>query len=262
MPYLACITIFPIKALDGVPLVEAALLPSGGLQHDRQFAFLDQDGNFINGKRNPKVHLLRAAFYPDLQEVLLGVRGQEPSSRFHLGEDRHRMNEWLSTFFGLSVFVHENQAGGFPDDTDAPAPTFISTATLESVASWFPPLTVEEMRTRLRANLEIGGVEPFWEDRLFAEQGRVVRFQVGRVYFEGTNPCQRCVVPTRNPETGEATPGFQKTFAQKRQATLPAWASASRFNHFYRLAVNTRPVPGQGVSTIKVGDEVRILETP
>ena len=87
MAYLACTTVFPIKALDGVSSLESILLPSGGLQHDRQFAFLDRDGNFVNGKRNPKVHLLRAAFCPDLQEVFLGVRGQEPSSRFHLGED-------------------------------------------------------------------------------------------------------------------------------------------------------------------------------
>ena len=81
MPHLACITVFPIKALDGVRLQEVTVLPSGGLQHDRQFAFFDRDGNFVNGKRNPKVHLLRATFCPDLQEVFVGVRGQEPSSK-------------------------------------------------------------------------------------------------------------------------------------------------------------------------------------
>ena len=39
-------------------------------------------------------------------------------------------------------------------------------------------MSVEEMRLRLRANLEIGGVPPFWEDQLFTEAGRYVQFQV------------------------------------------------------------------------------------
>jgi len=126
--------------------------------------------------------------------------------------------------------------------------------------TWFPRLTVAEVRVRLRANLEIGGVGPFWDDRLYGEQGQVVRFQVGSVIFEGVNPCQRCVVPTRDPATAEAIAGFQKTLAERRRATLPAWAAISRFNHFYRLAVNTRLASGQQGGHIKVGDEVRLLD--
>ena len=58
------------------------------------------------------------------------------------------------------------------------------------------------MRMRFRANLEIGEVPAFWEDRLYGESGTTVRFTVGAVCLEGTNPCQRCVVPTRDPLTG------------------------------------------------------------
>jgi uncharacterized protein YcbX len=49
MPHVANITVYPIKALDGVSLTEAVVLPSGGLQHDRQWAMFDAEGNFING---------------------------------------------------------------------------------------------------------------------------------------------------------------------------------------------------------------------
>src|SRR5262249_25513767 len=134
----------------------------------------------------------------------------------------------------------EDTEAGFPDDTEAPGPTVISTATLQAVASWFPGLDEQVMRLRFRANLEIGGVPAFWEDRLFAEVGSVVPFRVGDVLFEGINPCQRCVVPSRDPYTGGIFPHFQEIFARKRREFLPSWSTPSRFNHFYRLSCNTR----------------------
>ena len=64
-------------------------------------------------------------------------------------------------------------------------------------------------------------------------------------------------MPTRNAETGEVIWGFSKTFAAERRATLPAWAEASRFNHFYRLAVNTQTLTAGRLS---VGDELVLLD--
>ncbi|MGD1919501.1 MAG: MOSC domain-containing protein, partial [Pleurocapsa sp.] len=72
----------------------------------------------------------------------------------------------------------------------------------------------------------------------------------------GVNPCQRCIVVTRNPQTGEAYPQFQKTFIKQRKKTLPEWTERSRFNHFFRLAVNTRLSPEQAGKTIAIGDIV------
>jgi hypothetical protein len=47
-------------------------------------------------------------------------------------------------------------------------------------------------------------------------------------------------------------------FARRRQDSLPAWAPADRFDHFYRLAVNTRRAEGRP-AVLRVGDAVRIL---
>jgi uncharacterized protein YcbX len=128
---------------------------------------------------------------------------------------------------------------------------------LATVAQWFN-LSINEARLRFRANLEIDGVDAFWEDRLYAEPGRVVRFRIGSVELLGTNPCQRCAVPSRDPASGDAISGFAKTFAGRREQSLPRWAVAARFDHYYRLAVNTRPaVAGQ----LHVGNEVTILGT-
>jgi uncharacterized protein YcbX len=164
---------------------------------------------------------------------------------------------WLSGIFHTTVAVVENGAGGFPDDLAAPGPTVISTQTLQEVARWFD-LPLEEVRRRFRANLEIDADAPFWEDQLFASQAQGVAFQIGAVSFLGTNPCARCVVPSRSADAGQPTPRFQKTFAERRQASLPVWAAPERFDHFYRLAVNTRVVP-PAADAVRVGDAVRIL---
>ena len=259
MPHLANITIYPIKSLDGVTLTSTAVLKSGALQHDREWAMFDKLGRFVNGKRYAKVHLLRSTFDLTADTVSLQAYDVAPTHTFHLSEERTELESWLSEYFGFEVELRQNAIAGFPDDTKASGPTIVSTATLETVASWFPGIEVDEMRRRLRTNLEIAGVPPFWEDRLFDESDKAVDFQVGAVRFAGINPCQRCVVPTRDSLTSSAYSDFQKIFIQHRQATLPAWTHLSRFNHFYRLAVNTCIGESEADKILQLGDEVQLL---
>lgn len=258
MPRLARIHIYPIKSFDAQSVDEAVLLPSGALQNDRRFALVDRAGDAINGKRMPAVHRVRSHFDPVSGRVTLRLDGK--SHTFDTRGDRRGLAAWMSDYVGQTVKVVENPEGGFPDDLEFPGPTVISTASLVEVANWFEGLSVDELRHRFRANLEISADEPFWEDRLLAEGLGVVRFQIGQAQLLGTNPCARCPVPTRNPYTGEALPHFGSTFARRRQETLPPWAPASRFDHFYRLAVNTRPVHARQC-VLRVGDEARILGT-
>jgi uncharacterized protein YcbX len=252
MAYLARILVYPIKSLNAWDIGRALVLPSGALEHDRRLAFVDAEGKFVNGKRTPLVHRLRSDFDPDHRRLTLELAGERHA--FHLDDDRARLEAWLTAYFSLAVKLAENTDIGFPDDLEAPGPTVISTATLETVASWFPGMSLDEARQRFRANLEIGGVEPFWEDRLYGQAGETVLFRVGAITFAGSNPCQRCVVPSRDSFDGSVWPEFSKTVARRREASLPAWAERSRFNHFYRLAVNTRPHGSGG--EIRVGDAV------
>lgn len=258
MPRLARIAIYPFKSLDPLFLDSARILASGAIENDRRFALRDESHTYVNGKRNALVHRLRTNFDPQSRLLKLTVDGTNESGSFDVENDREILEEWLSTYFDVPITIVEDTVGGFPDDLEAPGPTFISTATLETVASWYEGLSLDEARLRFRANLEIDGVEPFWEDRLYAAPGQVVRFSLGSALFEGTNPCARCVVPSRSPITGTGDTLFQKTFATKRKDQLPSWAEPSRFDHFYRLAVNTRPVTSSLPTTIHVGDELKI----
>lgn len=257
MAYLADIRIFPIKSLDPLVLSTAKVLNSGALQNDRRWAIVDSTGKFLNGKRTPLVHQLRATYDQTVEHVEFCYQSQ--MARFALGRETEAIEAWLSEVFTQSVRLVENVSAGFPDDTEAPGPTVISTATLAAVASWFPSMTIDECRLRFRANLEIGEVEPFWEDQLFGRAGSEVAFTVGGVTFLGTNPCQRCAVPTRHPQTGEVWPKFAVDFGRHRQANLPAWATQERFDHFYRLAVNTHLA--RSVGRIATGDPVALADS-
>lgn len=256
MPYLARICLYPIKSLPPTFPAQAGLLAGGALQHDREWAFFTADGKVLNGKRTPKIHGLRSVFDFTGGELCLMAAETDRAGRFRLPDELGALEAWLSDYFEQPTFFRQNEVQGFPDDINAPGPTVISTATLAEVASWFPGLSVESARVRFRANLEIGGVPPFWEDRLFGDPDTVVPFQIGSALFHGVNPCQRCAVPPRDPETGDTIPEFSQIFRARREEALPPWAVRARFNHFYRLAVNTRVPGSQAGATLHVGDEV------
>lgn len=256
MPHLAQIFLYPIKSLDGVAVTQATILPSGALQYDREFAIVDQQGKIVNGKRTAAIQQIRASFDLAARTVSLSDPETQSQESFHLDAERSRLETWLSDYFGFAVHLIQNPAMGFPDDIASPGPTLISTATLQTIANWFPELTLSNVRQRFRTNLEVADTPAFWEDQLFGQADTTVRFQIGTVQFNGVNPCQRCIVPTRDPISGQFTPDFQKTFTKQRQATLPQWAEPTRFNHFYRLAVNTRLPATEAGKSLSVHDPV------
>lgn len=252
----------PIKSLDPVEVIQARIGPNGGLEGDRAWALYSVDGRWVNAKRTLAMHLLRAECAPDLSSVMLSVPGDRrniPVATFAFPQDTERAAEWFSTYFEQPVIVRY-ALEGFPDDALASGPTIISTATLEAVCRWFPGLTIDDARLRFRTTLEIDGVPAFWEDRLFGEEERsVVRFRIGEVAFEGSNPCARCPVPSRDPHTGADISGFQKHFSELRRAELPRWSPVGRFDHFYRLATNTRVASTESGKLLRVGDPLNLV---
>jgi uncharacterized protein YcbX len=259
MATLGRLFLFPIKSLDGVEVTHANILPGGALEHDREFCIVDRDGKYVNGKRTAKIHQIRSRFDLQTRIVTLSVQNDHPVS-FHLDHGRSGIEGWLSDYFGFPVSLRQDLHRGFPDDTASPGPTIISTATLETLTSWFPGMTVDEMRSRLRTNLELQDVPAFWEDRLYSEYEQPLPFQLGSVQIHGINPCQRCPVPTRDSITGEAYPNFQKIFVAQRKTEFPSWAPANRFNHFYRIAVNTRISASETGKSLKFGDSILVGE--
>jgi uncharacterized protein YcbX len=256
-PRLCDIRLYPIKSLDPVLVNEAAIGPAGSLTLDRAWALYSVDGQWVNGKRSAAIHLIRAAYSADLTNVTLSAHSDNrniPERTFHFPSASEDAAEWFSVYFEQQIIVRYD-AEGFPDDSIAHGPTIVSTASLQAVCDWFPGISLESMRKRFRTSLEIDGVPAFWEDLMFAESGRsVVRFRVGDVNFEGSYPCARCPVPPRDPVTGKNWDGFQQRFSQMRAKTLPAWSPREPFDHFYRMATNTRVASTEAGKILRVGD--------
>ena len=257
MPQLSSITVYPIKSLDGVACTSARVLPSGALDFDRRWALVDPDGIWVTAKRTPLIHRIRAEFDLAARSVTLACPGTLTRQSFTLAPPWDDLNRALSECLQQPVRLIENDTTGYPDDSDSPGPTIAATASVEAIAAWYPGCSADEVRRRFRFNLEVVGVEPFWEDRLFGLEGDSRAFRVGSVEFSGTNPCRRCVVPTRNSTTGERTADFAQHFAERRERTRPAWAEPSRFDQHYRFTTNTRLARSSWGGTIHVGDDVK-----
>jgi hypothetical protein len=254
MARLERLRIYPVKGLDGIDVETADVRAGGTLAGDREYALFDADGDPLNGKRTAAVHDLDAGFDPESGTLTVGTDAGE-TERFTLPADRDRASAWFSDFFDGEFTLERNDERGFVDRPGM-GPSVVSTATLETVASWFDDLTVDSVRRRLRANVEVSGVDPFWEDRFVGEAAP--EFAVGGVRFEGLEPCGRCVVPSRDPETGEALPEFRERFVERRRETFPDFADAAAFDHHFAVMILAR-VPGAAERpTLRVGDPVEI----
>lgn len=252
MAHLARLTVYPVKSLDGVDLETVSVTDGGALSGDREYVLVDHDGDPITAKRTARIHDLTTDFDPETHELTVSTDGT--TRQFDLATDRTAAETWFSDFFDRDVTVKRDPSVGFPDLPDA-GPSVISTATLQTVSDWFDGLSVEELRRRMRANVEVDGVPPFWEDRF--SDGRA--FEVGGVRFDGVKSCERCVVPVRNPETGEPTPDFRERFVERRAATYPEWVDPESVPHDYTLMLIANVPPDDRGKQLTVGDDISVL---
>lgn len=266
MPTISSIAVYPIKALDPVSRRRVSITDIGGLAGDRIYGVVDTDGEYVNGKRTADVYRLDATVHLDTDRVELRVHGEDVASEFHLEDDRAALEAWLSEYFGTAVELEAGVGGGqtdsvvYGDGTNA-GPTVVSAATVREVASWFDDISPEEMCLRLRPNLVVDGVPPFWEDGLVAGGGR--DFRVGEVTLEGVTSVPRCAVPEHDPHTGERHEDFRTTFVRKREETLPGWIDPAVLDgNLFSLTVVARIPESERSGELAVGDQIQLMGAP
>ncbi|WP_222918791.1 MOSC N-terminal beta barrel domain-containing protein [Natrinema sp. SYSU A 869] len=255
MARLNRLRVYPVKGLNGIDLEVADVLEGGTVAHDREFALFDADADVFNGKRSVRVHTLDTEYDPTAGVLTVETPDGE-GRQFDLTADRETAESWFSEFFDADLSLERDTSLGFVDRREM-GPSVVSTATLEAVASWFDEMTVEGARRRIRANIEVSGVDPFWEDRFVGADAPA--FEIGTVRFEGVTPCGRCVVPQRDPDTGEPIGEFQSQFVRKREVTFPEWADADAFDHYYSLMILTRVLEDDRGKTLCVDDPVETV---
>lgn len=259
-PYLARIQVYPIKSLGAVSLDRVRVMEGGGLSGDRQYALLDAQGRALNGKRRGALLMsIRTRYSGGTREIALqSATGQLTTT---IADGLEELGDYFSSALGERVVVGSELRPGYFDDMEATGPTVLGSESISAVAGWFG-LAAAEVRRRFRANLEIAALEPFEEDLLFGRPGHPRRFRIGDVEFLGTNPCARCVVPTMDSRGRSGAVKVQPArFAALRERHSRKDSELGWFGHYFRLAVNTLLVPGQGGKALAIGDELVRLST-
>jgi len=263
---LASITLYPVKSLEGASVERAEVLPNGSLKHDRRYSFFNtKAGTWIRAKDYPDLIRIRTHYDLTAQTITLSVDdGTRTYDLEHPGA-REALGSWMSAFLKKDVELRENTKDAFFDDRkrERYGVALISTATLRRTAEWFPQLPLEEVQRRMRMNLVVDQVSPFWEEAAIGKD-RKHGVQVGGVTFCDPWPCSRCTVPTRDSHTAEMDKSFADVLGKRRQAETPenaylrALAHHADFKGFFTLGVRTNGRTEGNVSEIAVGDQVSV----
>ena len=232
-PLLANIRLHPIKALDPVSVSEARIGPNGGLELDRVWALYSADGRWVNGKRTAAMHLIRAAYSPDISSVTLTVPGDRrdiPAMNFAFPGDTEGAADWFSMYFEQAIQVRYTREG-FPDDGLASGPTIVSTGSLESVCVWFPGVTLDEVRRRFRTTLEIDADRSAGHNGSLAGAGNCRRS--GRINYSAKTIRLSCASKLAISPSRVATP------ARAAQFPLATRTPASQTTAFKSVSANS-----------------------
>lgn len=220
---LSHLYLYPIKS--SAPLeVQSAEVEPRGLRHDRRWMVVDAQGQFLTGRKLPRMTLIRAT--PNAAGLLLEAP-QMPVLQVDFPVGGHGLpvkvwkseviawpvatqaDAWLSTFLGQPVrLVHMDarvsraitSSHSLPGDEVSFADGFplllISQAALEQLNA---RLATPVSMLQFRPNLVVDGVAAHAEDGW-------KRIRVGSVELEVAKPCARCVFTTVDPARGERDP--------------------------------------------------------
>ncbi len=262
---LAELRIFPVKALRGIEVGQARVEP-WGLEGDRRWMVVDAAGRFLTQRELPAMACVRAA--PTPHGIELRVRDRTLSVPFPApgtatipvtvwrdvvearlaGPEAHALlGEALGRPCRL-VWLHDTR-GRATDARYAPAGSTVS------FADGFPLLlaaqaSLADLNARLEAPVTMGRFRPnvTIDGGAAWEEDGWTRIRIGEVAFAVVKPCERCVVTTIDPETGE-----------RPDKTEPL-RTLARFRRDARGGVmfGQNLVP-ETEGTIRIGDAVEVL---
>jgi uncharacterized protein YcbX len=226
---IAWISIAPVKGL-AVGLREEVLLEPFGVRENRRFHLIGADGRLLNGKQLGPLVRVGADWdeatrtlelrFPDetavsgtvelAGKVSTSFYGREVPGRLVLGP----WAEALSSFVGRDLRLVQAEEPGAAVDRGRAAVSLLSTASLEALrAAAGTRRPVDPRRFRMLFGIE--GVDAHAED---AWVGRRVRIGDAATLVRGN--VGRCIVTSRDPDTGERTLATLDVIAEYRDGTL------------------------------------------
>lgn len=264
--HLEAIYRYPLKSAAAQP-VERACVEPRGLEGDRRWLVVDEDGRFLTGRQVPALVRIRAV--PMSDGLVLQAPGAPalalPTPNPHGRRRRVRIwkdevealacgadaDTWLSRVLGRPVaLVHMDAAArravdpghGRPGDevsfADGYPLLLLSTAAVEDLGR---RLGRPVAALRFRPNLLVAGCPAHAEDGWR-------RLRIGDTEFEVAKSCTRCVFTTIDPETGAPDPDGEPLATLKRYRRGAAGVT---------FGANLIP---RGDGCLRVGDAVVVLD--
>ena len=244
---VARLFIYPVKSCAGIE-VQEALLIDAGLEFDRAWMVVDEQGAFLTQRAVPRMALIRPRIARDQGALLLQAPGlgelrvplatdaTQPLTPVVVWKDTvpawdmgDEAAHWLTAFLGqpcrLVRFDPAQRRLSSPDWTggrvvpnqfsDGFPLLLTSTASLQELntrlqAAGQPLVGME----RFRPNVVIDGVQAHDEDRL-----ELLRIDAGaaEVQLQPVKPCARCPIPNIDPATAESCPAVGDMLRSYRQ---------------------------------------------
>jgi uncharacterized protein YcbX len=234
---LAEIWIYPVKSLGGIRL-KMSSVEEKGLQYDRRWMIVDENGIFLTQRTNPKMATLDVTLHD--KGLILSERS-EPKDQvlvpfFPVSESlvhvkiwndtvlAHKVSEeadqWMAKQLGKNVSIvtmpeSTRREMNFADTEHGRAVSFaddfpylmISQASLDDLNSRLDePIEMKQFRP----NFVVSGTEPFAEDSW-------KQIKIGSVGFEVKKPCDRCVLVNIDQHSGKKGTEPLKTLATYRR---------------------------------------------
>lgn len=218
--HLSGLYIYPIKSARGISLQSAQLDPRG-LQFDRRWMVVDDQGQFLTQRKVPRMALIHVSLGRDCVAVGAGgmseltiplqTKGTETVrvriwddslDAFDAGADA---GSWFSKFLGFRCRLVQmpEEESRFANPKYAPQNSPVSFVDAYPVLL-MTEASVDDLNGRLqepvpmnrfRPNVVISGSPAYEEDSW-------QRVKIGSVSFLVAKPCVRCAVPTVDQNTG------------------------------------------------------------
>lgn len=229
---IARLFVHPVKSCAGVEVREA-LLTETGLDLDRAWMVVDEQGEFVTQRELPRMALVRPQLKasevvlraPGMLALHLSVDTVEEATRVRVWDDEVAAfdmgavaAQWFSDFLGrklrlvrfdpdhrrLSSRQWTGEVEALNQFSDGFPLLVASTASLDLLnaklsAAGHAPVGIE----RFRPNVVLDGIEAHEEDRLDLLH---IATPEGEVQLRPVKPCGRCPVPNVDPATGETDP--------------------------------------------------------
>ena len=226
MLQLSEIWIYPVKSLGGISL-STAQVTHRGLEHDRRWMLVDEQGVFLSQRTTPELSLFKTEIVSnhliishaekaiDAIKISLETtkKGPKDCIKVVVWDDiieAYEVDAAFSNWFSV-ILKQAVRLVYMPDQShrQVEAQFAITTNDINSFSDGFPFLIIgqsslEDLNSRLkeaipmkrfRPNFVFTGGEKY-EEETWSE------FTIGNLSFHGVKPCGRCVMITVDPDQG------------------------------------------------------------